>query len=218
MLTALFDLFVPPRCAVCGRMTEPWERMVCAACGRAFSLQVVEDENGLVRMSLAPMAGDVRAAIHRLKFSGQYWRGESLGAWCATVAHDSLRGYFDAVAPVPLSRRRLLERGYNQANLVARGVSRVAGLPLRQLLVRTRHTQRQSELGREERDQVRGAFACARGEAPLRVLVVDDVTTTGATLQACAEALWAAGAKEVVGFSVCGAVEEEAPMEPSAGG
>jgi ComF family protein len=100
--------------------------------------------------------------------------------------------------PVPLHRRRLAQRGYNQAGLLAREWGRRLGLPVRPgALRRTRATAAQAELpGRERRRNVAGAFR-ARGVTGRPVVLVDDVVTSGATVEAAAEALLAAGATEV---------------------
>lgn len=106
----------------------------------------------------------------------------------------------DLVVPVPLHRQRERERGYNQADLIARPLAYRAVL-----LVRTRPRPNKQILSLEERwESVRGAFATRPGSQVdnLRVLLVDDVMRTGATLDACAKALRAAGAKSVIGLTV----------------
>ncbi|HCA78588.1 MAG TPA: hypothetical protein DEP53_02525, partial [Bacteroidetes bacterium] len=110
----------------------------------------------------------------------------------------------DAVVPVPLHKRKLRERGFNQSLLIARGISGVLGIPVRADLVRrTRWTQTQTALSKEERKQnVEDAFEC--GETNLQglcVIVVDDVITTGATIEAVARALEASKAKTVIAAS-----------------
>lgn len=113
-------------------------------------------------------------------------------------------GWPDAVAAVPLHRRRLRLRGYNQAWLIAEAFSQALGLPLLDALARPRATRQQWTLGRRQRqDNLEGVIAysgppgAVRG---LRVLVVDDVCTSGASLEACAKALREAGAGPVDGF------------------
>ncbi len=107
-------------------------------------------------------------------------------------------GLVDAVVPVPLHRRRLAERGFNQAVLLARPLARALGVPLLVgRLVRVRPTRPQVGLEADaRRDNVRGAFAM-RGEVPRRVLLVDDVRTTGATLGEAARVLAGSGGTEV---------------------
>jgi predicted amidophosphoribosyltransferase len=138
--------------------------------------------------------GPVRAAVHRLKFSG--WRGvsEALGEAMA----GSWDGEVDAVTWVPLSRRRLAERGFDQARALAVVVAGRLDLPLVRLLERDGDPAgSQARRGREERlAAMQGRFH-ARVAPPDRVLLVDDVLTTGATAAACARALAGAGAARI---------------------
>lgn len=108
----------------------------------------------------------------------------------------------DVIIPMPLHPRRLSERGFNQALEIARPLARAAGLPLEQGgVVRRRHTPPQAGLDREDRlANLRGAFVCRRRFDGLRVMVIDDVMTTGASLDALARCLKAAGAVAVHNF------------------
>jgi ComF family protein len=120
----------------------------------------------------------------------------------------------DVLVPVPLDRGRLRERGYNQAGVIARPLARLLGIPFRSyLLVRTRPRPNQLRLTRRERwETVRGAYATHKTAQvdKLRVILVDDVFTTGATLDACSRALKGAGAARVVGLTVARAL----PLAP----
>jgi ComF family protein len=148
----------------------------------------------------APFAfeGPARLAIHRLKFSG--WRGVG-GALAAAMVAVAPAPASDVVTWVPLSRRRLAERGYDQARVLAEGAARGLGLPCLRLLSRRTSTGAQARRpGADRRTALRGAFegaARARRLAGGRVLLVDDVLTTGATAAACADALMDLGAGEV---------------------
>jgi ComF family protein len=157
--------------------------------------------------SYAQYEGDLVRAIVTLKFE----RIEPLGRWFANRLSDLVTAEpetlgADIVVPVPLHRQRLRERGYNQAALIAKPLAKRLGLPYRAvLLTRTRPRPDKHILTSKERwASVRGAFATRPGSQVdnLRVLLVDDVMTTGATLDACAKALQAAGAKSVVAVTV----------------
>ena len=148
-----------------------------------------------------------------------------LGAWFATqlakLAQQSVEAFAaDAVVPVPLHPSRLRERGYNQAELIARPLARVLRIPFRSyLLVRTRPRPDKVKLTRRERwETVRGAYAMhQRAEVDkLRVLLVDDVFTTGATLDACSRALRGAGAVRVAGITVARALPSSVAPDASA--
>ncbi|MFT6399516.1 MAG: putative amidophosphoribosyltransferase [Bradymonadia bacterium] len=109
---------------------------------------------------------------------------------------------YDLVIPVPLHPTRLRERGYNQCDLLAKGVAQaIGGRRNKRLLRRTRFDGPQAELNADQRSEIQGAFA-ARPCEGARILIVDDVTTTGHTLEACRLALIEAGASVVHGFAL----------------
>ena len=146
----------------------------------------------------------LRGAMHRLKYRGQAALATPLGQEMAAYwLRDPVPA--DVVVPVPLHTARLRERGHNQASLLAREVARVAGMRLdEETLVRIRATASQVGLSASERkNNVRGAFRCRDGAlAGRQVLLVDDVCTTGATLDAAAMALLIGGAGMVQGLTL----------------
>jgi ComF family protein len=157
-------------------------------------------------------------AILLLKYSNMIPLGAWFAARLATVVHRYPQAFeADAVIPVPLDRVRQRERGYNQAELIARPLARLLDIPFRSyLLVRTRPRPNQLRLTRRERwETVRGAYAMHQDAQvdKVRVLLVDDVFTTGATLDACSKALKEAGAARVVGLTVARALPQLAVPE-----
>ena len=180
--------------------TAEEDRLVCAACRvRAYRFDRAR--------SYATYDGALVRAIVMLKFE----RIEPLGVWfadrlAAVVRRETETLAADVIVPVPLHRERERERGYNQAELIAKPLAKRLGLPYRAvLLVRTRPRPDKQVLNLSERwESVRGAFATRPGSQvdKLRVLLVDDVVTTGATLDACAKARRGAGAKSVIGLTV----------------
>jgi ComF family protein len=213
-----------PICDECLASFETLPRKICEVCGsplRAFNEQ--EDTRRLcpacqhktyafecVR-SFAFYDRALVRAILLLKFE----RIEPLGGWFAARLaelvereREALRA--DVVVPVPLHPVREKERGYNQADLLAKPLAKKLGLPRQAvLLMRTRPRPDKRVLSLEERwESVRGAFATRPGTQVdnRRVLLVDDVMTTGATLDACSRALLEAGAKSVIGLTVARAV------------
>jgi ComF family protein len=158
--------------------------------------------------SWAVFAGPLRSGIHRLKYKGDMALGETLARPLISL-FESLNWPVDCVVPVPAGARRRAERGYNQAALLAFPLSLACRLPYPSgALTKTRETRSQVGLTLPERRlNVAGAFqARARQTAGKRVLVVDDVTTSGATLDACAAALLAAGAHEVYTLTLARAI------------
>lgn len=201
---AVRDVLLVPRCAGCG---EPGS-WFCVSC--RGECEAVAHEGGLAIRAAGVHAGPLRAAIRRLKYGGEPGLAEDLGALVALeLAGDLARGVrVDAVVPVPLHRSRAVARGYDQAFLLADAVAARAGLPLRPALHRIRGGRPQVELDRVARAaNVRGAFVAEAGSLRgLRVALVDDVATTGATLKDAAAAARAAGARAVRAYVV--AVEE----------
>jgi ComF family protein len=145
----------------------------------------------------------------RFKFRGDLAVGALLSAlWLRAVTRDPLP---EAIVPVPLSRERLRERGFNQALELARPIARALKRPLLpRLLIRTRHTLAQSSLRRKERlRNVQGAFALAPGrKPPPHLALFDDVLTTGATLRECAKVLRRAGATTIEVWAIARAGSE----------
>lgn len=213
---SVLDLLFPPRCLVCGRVDSwlcaectsrlPWiTGPVCARCGlpleHAGLCARCRKEPLRLSMirSLMLFEDPLRAAIHRLKYRHGWQMARPLGALMAEYwqAHPLPA---DVVVPVPLHPARFLRRGYNQSALLAGELGRRVGLPLDEsALQRVRATATQMRLkAAERRRNVAGAFRCADGRLRGRnVLLVDDVCTTGATLEACADALREAGAGDV---------------------
>jgi ComF family protein len=201
---AVRDVLLAPRCAGCG---EPGS-WFCVGC-RDLCEPIAHDGRLPLR-AVGAHAGPLRAAVRRLKYGGEPGLAHDLGALVALeLARDLARGVtVDAVVPVPLHRSRAAARGYDQAALLAHAVASRTGLPLRPALHRIRGGRPQVELDRAARAaNIRGAFVAeASWLRGLRVALIDDVATTGATLLDAAAAARAAGARAVRAYVV--AVEE----------
>jgi ComF family protein len=203
VMLAFLDLLFPPACVHCGRGGH-W---LCPECLAAIApaepaLRAPEPLAGL--WVAGTYEDPLRLAIQQLKYEGKRRLAEPLGRVLAGTfqRHVRERSLPAAVLPVPLHPQRQAERGYNQAALLARALCRLEGLKLvEDVLRRTRDTPQQARMSAaQRRANVSGAFLCpAPGPAIInqRLLVIDDVCTTGSTLGACAEALLAAGAREV---------------------
>lgn len=188
----------PPECAVCGRplpALDPAgaEPAVTDRCGECL----IDPPPYAWARAAARYAGPLRDALHALKFGGRRALARPLAALVVERCGPPLPTVIDAVVPVPLAPARERERGFNQAGLIAEHAARAWRRPLRpRWLVRVRSTSPQSDLGAaERRANVRGAFLAAPAVAGRRVVLIDDVMTTGATVAECARALRAAGAE-----------------------
>ena len=218
-----------PICDNCLGSFAPLPEKICVTCGRPLEAYPLREGEALLcpacktgqyefdrARSYAIYEGALIRAIVLLKFEEMtplgHWFGERL-AELVRRGEEELAA--DVVVPVPLHRQRQRERGYNQADLIARPLARRLGLPCRPvLLVRTKPRPDKLHLSLEERwSSVRGAFAAKPGSRVdnLRVLLVDDVMTTGATLDACARALRRAGARTVIGLTVARALGNPLP-------
>lgn len=186
----------PPTCAACDARVA-LHRAFCAACAATV-------ERSTSRGAAFVYGGAMATAIAKMKYEDRPDLGRVLGALLVQEARPTAT---DVVAPVPLHPTRLAERGFNQSALLATHLATAMGVAFEpRLLVRTRPTPRQATLDRAERHaNVHGAFE-ARDVGGKRVVLVDDVKTTGSTLAACSDALVAAGAIEV-----CTVVLAEAP-------
>jgi len=227
---SLLDLVYPPRCPGCGRMGIAFcERCraqvelilppVCRRCG------CVLPQEGLCArcralpssldavLAVAVFADPLRPAIHALKYENNTALAAPLGSMMVELWRRGGAPQADLILPVPLHTRRQAERGYNQSRLLARVLGRGVGVPVDEhTLIRERPTLPQVGLDVTERRQnVEGAFACRGDLRGKTVVVVDDVCTTGATLEACAAALRAGGAAGVWGFTLARARWDSAP-------
>lgn len=196
------DFIVPPMCASCGLPFDyapdqdgARAETMCGACirhpplyGRARSVMTYSDAS--------------RRFVLSFKHADRTDAAPAWGVWLARAGAD-LIAEADLVVPVPLHRRRLIARRYNQAALIAQALGRAANLPvLVDALVRTRPTPSQGRMNRAQRERnVAGAFAVRQRRLQqvenARIVLVDDVMTTGATLTACIRPLLAAGAANV---------------------
>jgi ComF family protein len=181
---------IPPVCPLCGRPQE--QARLCLPCtDEPLSIDGIR--------SVARFEGTLRRAIHQFKYSYTRDMAVPLAEMLVTFCRRT-RLPADVILPVPLHVRRLKERGYNQAGLLAQRLGDALGMPvLYDALYRIRHTVSQTRLDAQERRRnVEGAFACVgSGVQDRRVLLIDDVCTTGATLEACSVALKAGGARSV---------------------
>ena len=208
---------------------QPLPEPVCARCGRPIVSAAAAEgmsqpqchlcRRDVYAFDFARSFGAYTPRMSRAILLLKYGNVAPIGGWFARRLAGVLRGQpqgfaADIVVPVPLDRGRLRERGYNQAELIAKPLARLLGIPFRSyLLVRTRPRPNQLRLTPRERwETVRGAYAPHQTAQvdKLRVLLVDDVFTTGATLDACSRALKGAGAARVVGLTVARAL----PLSP----
>lgn len=213
-LDTLLNLLFPPKCPFCGRVLD--RPGICPACEPA--LPWLAEEDGLWTLPAdvpcaAPLRyeGLARKGLLRFKFQGASAAAEPLGELVARCAAERFAGEFDVVTWVPVSRKRLRQRGYDQAELLARAACRLWNTRPVRLLDKRRDNPAQSGLHDAvlRRENVRDVYAASGAAAGRRILLVDDICTTGATLSSCALALRQAGAETVLCCTAARAVMEK---------
>ncbi len=206
---ALLGFLFPDACVACGEPLALGERHACSACREQIRASLLPT-GGLAAVGgdppihfALPFEGPTQALVHALKYDFR----TSIARELAMVALPAVRSIasrrVDAVVPVPLHRVRHRERGFNQSELIARPLAASLGLPVLGALVRARATPSQTGLRRHERlKSIERTFAPMPPVRDRRILLVDDVVTTGATLTAAARAAFRGGAESVVALAV----------------
>ena len=198
----LLDLLFPKKCVFCGK---PMDGDKCKRC--AGLLPVTEGMRSVKRgeffsLCVSPFyyTGTVSESIKRFKFSGRRSYAGTYAKYCAPLIRERLEGRFDVITWVPVSRKRGRKRGYDQAELLAKAIAKELGMKCERLLVKKRDTPAQSTVTGEARRRanVSGAFSVCGDAAGRKILLVDDIITTGATMSECARMLLMAGAEDVV--------------------
>ena len=203
ILERILDLLFPPKCPFCGRVRE--HGGVCPQCEKALPWTAENDAcwniSGGLRCAAPLWYEDLaREGILRFKFQGASASAEALGELLARCAAEHLSGEFDTVTWVPVSKKRLRKRGYDQAELLARTACRLWDTEPVRLLNKTVDNPAQSGISdaAARRANVLGVYEACGDAAGKRILLIDDICTTGATLAECARVLKDAGAESVV--------------------
>lgn len=211
----LFQLLFPPKCVLCGKLLEVEETDLCHSC-RQDTPDFPDSKLKLPYLahwtSLWYYEGNVRKSILRFKFYGQRSFAEVYGKLLA-MKLLSQEVSFDILSWVPISRLRKWRRGYDQVQLIAEAVGRELGISPTPVLVKTRNNRPQSRVGiaAKRRANVLGVYRTDKGALVKgkRILLLDDIITTGATAGECARVLLTAGAKEVSCATVAAAPHHE---------
>ncbi len=236
IIKGLIDLIFPPICAFCSNPLGEDDRAgvcpvclgnirfisppICSKCGLPFPMEMVEDHLcgqcqerqwhfGSAR-ALGLYEGPIREAIHLLKYHGKSFLAKPLIGLLDKGYQFIDYGLYDLLVPVPLHPKRLRERGFNQALILGRCIGRREGVScMGSVLKKARWSSPQIDLSPKEREKnVKGCFSVAAPEAirGKRILLIDDVMTTGSTVNECAGELLEAGAGEVDVFTLARAV------------
>jgi competence protein ComFC len=218
------DLFFPPACGGCGKIGSRWcvecqQRVqilrgtLCEICGLPLDKAMICDTCHAERphfralRAWAVFGDPVQTALHKLKYRRDISLGDALASHMSSFVGE-LNWPVDVIIPIPLGKHRLKERGYNQVSMIAKPLSMALNLRYApHELMRCKETRSQVGLTKLERkENVNQAFQAGDGVREKVVLVMDDVSTTGSTLSASAEALYMSGAKDVYALTVARAL------------
>ena len=219
----LLDLLGPRLCVVCGRRLSLTEQVLCVSCDMHLprtGFQHHAHDNIMARRfwGIIPVEraaalfyyeadSNVNHIIHDLKYYDHPEIGNELG--CLAASEFCEVGFFDGIdmiVPVPLARKRQWQRGYNQSLCIAKGISKITGIPIcNKAVCRTKFVQSQTRMGhRDRQENVANVFKLKDADAirGCHILLVDDVATTGATMVSCARELLKAGGVKLSLFSL----------------
>lgn len=205
LIEKFLDILYPPKCCICRQLIGSSSSKICPLCEK--ELPYTKNGGGksgnFFTVCVSPLyyEGKVREALLQYKFHRMTAYAEPFGALVAQCAEEYIDSQVDIISWVPLSRKRLRKRGYDQARLLAEIVSRTLQIPCVSTLKKVRHTQAQSKTGSAEkrRSNISGAYAVKDRELVngKRILLIDDIVTTGSTLSECARILGMAGADRI---------------------
>lgn len=216
MMEILLDLLFPPKCMLCGELLKKEEKTLCRNCansdlpeftGRGREVPFFEE-------CVAPFFYEepISGAVRKMKFHGMQTYVEQFAKWMAVSVRDKLSGRFDVVSWVPCSWQRVWTRGFDQSKLLAVALAKELGVEAVCTLQKIRHNPKQSKTANVamRRANVLGAYGAKEPERlkGKRILLIDDVLTTGATLSECGKVLKLAGSGELV-CAVIAAVHTE---------
>ena len=228
LIFGLPDFLFPRRCPICDAPMRKSEKYVCSACidkvkfisgktcakcGRKMGEmwthvcpECINADNAFDE-AFAPFEydGDIRTSIARFKYRGRAEYALFYAKCICEYGEKRIRNWnADVIVPVPIHKSRLAERGYNQADLLAKELSKLIGIPIRDdLIKRIKKTEAQKELNAAQRKKnLAAAFTCEKGKSiPKAIIIADDIFTTGSTVNAISKLLKRHGAQRV--YAVC---------------
>ena len=204
LLELFLDLLFPPKCHFCRCILPREKGGICEDCRQKLVGMPISVEGTSFRKCVMPLRyeGSVRQAITRFKFNDHPEYADSFGLLLAAAIQSELAGEYDLITWIPVSRQRLRTRGYDQAGLLAEAAAKAMGESVVSTLEKVRDNSAQSGMDSADRrkNNVREAYAVSAPEAVTgkRILLIDDILTTGATMNEAAQTLLTAGARSVI--------------------
>ena len=210
-LKNILSMFFPTRCPFCGVIILA-DEFVCKNCQKKINPKKIKNtlytRNGKNFLSVAPFAyvEPIRSAIHDYKFRGAKSFAIPFGRYISDVLSEVVDiTKVDLITSVPLNKARKRERGFNQSEIFAREISRVTGIRYIETLKKVRNNKVQHELSLDQRaENVKNVYAVLDKTLveEKRIIICDDILTTGNTMAECANMLFESGAKEVTGATI----------------
>lgn len=209
LISRLLDLLYPPRCVFCRRLLYSGEDPVCRFCKDSLPYTGDSARRNSPKHTdgcYAPLyyEGTVRESLHRFKFSQRTGYADIYAGFMVKCI-DENEIFCDIISWAPVSRKRKRSRGYDQSELIARAVASRTGLPCERTLDKIRDTSPQSltKNARQRAENVKGAYRCCASELVQgkKILLIDDIVTSGSTLSECAKMLKEAGASDVIALT-----------------
>lgn len=202
----LLDLLYPPRCTFCHDFVKNGKILICEKCKENLprTLNAGRQKTTFVSACIAPFYYEkyVKESLHRFKFFSCTGYARAYAPYLADLIREEFGDSFDLITWVPISRKRMKKRGYDQAKLLAQAVGKLLGTKPVRTLRKVRDTPPQSLAGDAEkrRNNIAGAYAVWKPQRFVgkRILIIDDIITTGSTISECARMLGKAGADQIL--------------------
>jgi ComF family protein len=233
ILTSLIDIFLPRLCFCCKNKLLPEEKSVCSICISRFKyadsarLTYEYEKDFRTKGYIKDFASylvfekdkEIQHLIHSMKYEGRFKAAVYLGGITAEALNETISSWnIDIIIPIPLHRVKQIQRGYNQSYYIARGISRNTGKPLHnKAVIRKKNTLSQTKMDQIQREQnIENAFKLKRPDIVKHknILLVDDVITTGSTMNECGRVLLEGGAAKVFAISSAVASLKKIEFDP----
>lgn len=208
VFSGLLELLFPPKCVICHRVLRMGKTGLCEDCAGKLPGQESEIKGTFFSRCVVSLhyEKEIRDAVHRFKFGDQSGYATAFGQIMAETIGKHLSGQYDLITWVPVSRQRLKERGYDQSMLLAMAVALALDDVAVETLKKPRDNEKQSSLtdAKQRKENVKDAYEATDPELirGKRILLIDDVITTGSTMEEASRTLLRAGASSVMGAAL----------------
>ena len=208
LFNSIYAWFFPNSCVFCGEYTKP-KIYACKVCmpeqliKRNFNIKVLRRTFFFQTYSLDLYQGDLKDNVEKFKFNGKRVYAKKFAKLLWFYIEKTNLKDFTAIAFVPMSKKKQKTRHYNQAEILAKELSKISGITLVNTIKKVKENRTQHTLSAIERAKnVKGVYSCTSDLRRMNILIVDDIITTGSTICECAKVVYNSGADNVVGISI----------------